>query len=143
MELVSVSVRPVRFVSAASPATEHSHEVIGQVERPGWEERYYYAETLRIKGGLLALKGDPGAEHAYVAPLDRARQQHAKSWELRTATSYARPMRDQGRVREAYELLAPVYGWFTEGFGTKHLKEAKALLEELETAGTLAPAACA
>ena len=65
----------------------------------------------------------------------------AKSWELRTATSYARLMRDQGRVGEAHELLAPVYAWFTEGFGTKDLKEAKALLEELETAGTLAPAA--
>ena len=50
-------------------------------------------------------------------------------------------MREQGRVREAYELLAPVYRWFTEGFATKDLQDAKALLEELETAGALAPAA--
>jgi predicted ATPase len=96
------------------------------------EERYYYAEALRTKGWLLLLKGDPaGAEHAYIASLHWARQQQAKSWELRTATSYARLMRDQGRVGEAHDLLAPIYGWFTEGFGTRDLKEAKALLEDL------------
>ena len=60
-----------------------------------------------------------------------ALRQQAKSWELRTATSYARLMCDQGRVREAYDLLAPVYGWFTEGFGTPVLREAKALLDQL------------
>jgi predicted ATPase len=107
-------------------------EVIAQIERPGWEERYYYAEALRIKGWLLSLKGDPaGAERSYLASLDWARTQQAKSWELRSATSYARLMRDQGRVREAHDLLAPIYGWFTEGFGTKDLTEAKALLDEL------------
>jgi class 3 adenylate cyclase/predicted ATPase len=110
-------------------------EVIAQVERPGWEERYYYAEILRIKGWLLSLKGDPaGAERAYLASLDWARAQQAKSWELRTATSYARLMRDQGRAGEARDLLAPIYGWFTEGFGTKDLKEAKALLDDLADA---------
>jgi class 3 adenylate cyclase/predicted ATPase len=107
-------------------------EVIAQIERPGWEERHYYAEALRIKGWLLVQKGDPErAERNYIASLDWARTQQAKSWELRTATSYARLMRDQGRVGEAHDLLAPVYGWFTEGFGTKDLKEAKALLDEL------------
>jgi predicted ATPase len=107
-------------------------EVIAQIERPGWEERHYYAEALRIRGWLLSLKGDPaGAERCYVASLDWARTQQAKSWELRTVTSYARLMRDHGRAREAYLLLAPVYGWFTEGFDTRDLKEAKALLEEL------------
>ena len=107
-------------------------EVIAQIKRPGWEERHYYAEALRIKGRLLARKGDSeAAERSYIASLDWARQQQAKSWELRTATSYARLMRDQGRVGEAHDLLAPVYGWFTEGFGTKDLKEAKALLDEL------------
>jgi predicted ATPase len=60
-----------------------------------------------------------------------ARKQQAKSWELRAAMSLARLWRDQGKVREARELLAPVYGWFTEGFDTRDLKEAKALLEEL------------
>jgi predicted ATPase len=113
-------------------------EAITQVERPGWEERWYYAEVLRIKGWLLALKGDlESAERAFIASLACARQQQAKSWELRTATSYARLMCDQGRAGEAYELLAPVYDWFTEDFGTKDLRDAKALLEELETASTL------
>jgi tetratricopeptide (TPR) repeat protein len=107
-------------------------EAIAQVERPGWEERWYYAEILRIKGSLLSRKGDAGgAEQAYIASLDWARRQQANSWELRTATSYARLMRGQGRTREAHDLLAPVYGWFTEGFDTADLKEAKALLDEL------------
>ena len=60
-----------------------------------------------------------------------ARQQQAKSWELRAAMSLARLWRDQGKPQQARELLAPVYGWFTEGFDTLDLKEAKALLEEL------------
>ncbi len=111
-------------------------EAIGQVERPGWEERHYYAEILRIKGWLHARSGDlEAAERAYLASLDWARTQQAKSWELRTATSYARLMRDQGRAHEAHDLLAPVFAWFTEGFATKDLKDAKALLEELETSG--------
>jgi predicted ATPase len=116
-------------------------EVIAQVERPGWEERYYYAEILRIKGWMLSLQGDPAAEErSYMASLDWARQQQAKSWELRTATSYARLMRDQGRAHEAHDLLGPVYAWFTEGFGTKDLTDAKALLKELETSGAPASA---
>ena len=107
-------------------------EAIAQVERPGWEERCWHAETLRIKGCLLARKGDPEeAERSYIASLDWARQQQAKSWELRTATSYARLMRDQGQTREARALLAPIYGWFTEGFDTADLKEAKGLLSGL------------
>jgi predicted ATPase len=113
-------------------------EAIAQVERPGWEDRSYYGKILQIRGGLLALKGDPeGAEGAFLASLDWARRQQAKSWELRTATSYARLMRDQGRVGEARDLLAPVYGWFTEGFATKDLREAKALLRELGDAPAL------
>ena len=63
--------------------------------------------------------------------LSVARQQQAKSWELRAAMSMARLWRDQGKRDEARELLAPVYGWFTEGFDTLDLKEAKALLDEL------------
>lgn len=107
-------------------------ESIAQVERPDWEERWYFAETLRIKGALLSAKGDlEGAESSYLASLDWARRQQAKSWELRAATSCARLMRDQGRIREAYDLVAPIYGWFTEGFAMKDLKEAKALLDEL------------
>jgi predicted ATPase len=78
------------------------------------------------------LKGDPaGAERAYIASLDWARTQQAKSWELRAAMSMAWLWRNQGKVQQARELLAPVYGWFTEGFDTRDLKEAKALLDEL------------
>ncbi len=107
-------------------------EITAQIEQPGWEERWCFAEILRIKGWLLSLKGDlPSAERSYVASLDFARRQQARSWELRTSTSYARLMRDQGRVSEAHDLLAPVYGWFTEGFDTPDLQEAKALLLKL------------
>ena len=107
-------------------------EITAQIERPGWEERWCFAEILRIKGVLLSLKRDQlSAERNYLASLGCARRQQAKSWELRTSTSYARLMRDQGRVSEAHDLLAPVYGWFTEGFDTPDLREAKALLIEL------------
>jgi tetratricopeptide (TPR) repeat protein len=132
--LKCVLAEGVALLGDLAGALDHIGEVITQIERPGWEERYYYAEALRIKGWLLALMGDPeGAERAYLASLDWARTQQAKSWELRTATSYARLMRDQGRVAEARELLAPIYGWFTEGVGTKDLKEARALLDELSS----------
>ena len=67
-----------------------------------------------------------------VRPLDVARHQHAKSLELRAAVSLSRLWQQQGKRVEAYELLAPVYRWFTEGFDTADLKQAKALLEELE-----------
>jgi len=78
------------------------------------------------------LKDDlGGAEKNYVASLDWAREQQAKSWELRTSTSLARLWQGQGRCQEALELLKPVYDWFTEGFDTKDLKEARALLDEL------------
>ena len=107
-------------------------EQIEQVERPGWEERIHYAEILRLKGWMLSLKGDlAGAERNYLASLDWAREQQAKSWELRTATSLARLWQGQGKRKEALDLLAPAYNWFTEGFDTKDLKDAKALLEEL------------
>ncbi|MGH9575845.1 MAG: hypothetical protein ACRD3R_00290, partial [Terriglobales bacterium] len=107
-------------------------EQIAQVERPGWEERLHYAEILRLKGWMLSLKGDlEGAEKNYLASLDWAREQQAKSWELRTSTSLARLWQSQGKRKEARQLLAPIYDWFTEGFDTKDLKDAKALLEEL------------
>jgi predicted ATPase len=67
----------------------------------------------------------------FEGALAVARKQQAKSWELRAAMSMARLKRDQGKQQQAHELLAPVYGWFTEGFDTLDLKEAKALLDEL------------
>ncbi|MFN0314698.1 MAG: AAA family ATPase [Burkholderiales bacterium] len=108
------------------------NEQIEQVERPGWEERIHYAEILRLKGWMLSLEGDlEGAEQNFLASLDWARQQQAKSWELRTSTSLARLWQAQGKRREALNLLKPVYDWFTEGFDTKDLKDAKALLDDL------------
>jgi len=71
------------------------------------------------------------AEDSYRRALAVARQQSAKFWELRAALDLARLWRDQGRRTEARDLLAPIYGWFTEGFDTLDLKEAKALLEQL------------
>ena len=71
------------------------------------------------------------AQAYFDRALTVARAQQAKSWELRAAMSLARLRRDQGKVQQARELLAPVYGWFTEGLDTRDLKDAKALLEEL------------
>ena len=87
-----------------------------------------------MKGELILARtpADPaGAEASFRDALEVARRQSAKSYELRAATSLARLWQQQGRKEEARDLLAPVYGWFTEGFDTRDLKEAKALLEEL------------
>jgi predicted ATPase len=97
-------------------------------------EKWFEAEVHRIAGevGLKSPERDEGkAETLFERGLAVARQQQAKSWELRAAMSMARLWRDQGKRDEARELLAPVYDWFTEGFNTLDLKEAKALLEEL------------
>ena len=107
-------------------------EQIVQVERPGWEERAHYAEILRLKGWILSLKGDlEGAERNFLASLVWARRQQAKSWELRTSISLARLWQSLGKRQDAYELLAPVYDWFTEGFDTRDMRDAKSLLAEL------------
>ena len=98
------------------------------------KERWYEAEINRMAGEIALLSSEPDAveaEEHFQRALVVARQQQAKSWELRAATSMARLWRDQGKRDEARELLAPVYGWFTEGFETLDLKEAKALLDEL------------
>jgi class 3 adenylate cyclase/predicted ATPase len=100
------------------------------------KERWCEAEVQRM-AGEIALKSPERDEGKAVAYFERAlsvaRSQQAKSWELRAAMSMARLWRDQGKREEARELLAPVYGWFTEGFDTRDLKEAKTLLDELAT----------
>jgi predicted ATPase len=107
-------------------------EATAQTELPGWKERLHYAEILRLRGWVLSLRGDPdAAERNFHTSLDWARRQQAKSWELRTAASLARLWQSQGKRQEAYELLASVYDWFTEGFDTKDLLDAKTLLAEL------------
>jgi predicted ATPase len=98
------------------------------------KERWFEAEVNRIAGEIALKSPEPEvakAEAHFERALSVARQQQAKSWELRAAMSMARLWRDQGKRDEACELLAPVYGWFTEGFDTLDLKEAKALLDEL------------
>ena len=98
------------------------------------KERWWEAEVNRIAGEVALKSPEPDAAKAqayFERALGVARQQQAKSWELRAAMSMARLWRSQGKPQQARELLAPVYGWFTEGFGTLDLKEAKALLDEL------------
>jgi predicted ATPase len=97
--------------------------------------RLWCAAELHRQRGQLLLKGTKPnlaqAEAQFQQAIEIARSQSAKFWELRAATSLARLWRDQGKNAEARDLLAPVYGWFSEGFDLPDLKEAKALLEEL------------
>jgi predicted ATPase len=98
------------------------------------KERWFEAEVHRLAGEIALKSPEPDADKAepyFARALAVARRQQAKSWELRAATSLARLWRDQVKRDEARELLVPVYGWFTEGFDTLDLKEAKALLDEL------------
>ena len=97
------------------------------------KDRFNEPEVYRV-GGEIALKhqGDETKAQAYFeSALGIARKQQAKSWELRVAMSMARLWRNQRKCTEARNLLAPVYAWFTEGFDTRDLQEAKALLQEL------------
>jgi predicted ATPase len=98
-------------------------------------ERWYEPELHRLKGALLLQQSSDNATEAeacFHQAIAIAQDQSAKSWELRAATSLARLWQQQGKRQEAHDLLAPVYGWFTEGFDTADLQEAKALLDELE-----------
>jgi len=123
-----------------------AYEVVGQIEEAATlfddalhivertKERWFEAELNRYKGRLLLRQGDTeAAEKQYGKALSIAKEQEAKLWELRAAASLARLHVDLGRLAEARDLLAPVYGWFTEGFDTPDLKHAKALLEALNS----------
>jgi len=107
-------------------------EALTVVDKNG--ERYYEAELYRLKGELLIEfygkdKSDP--EKSFLKSIDIARKQKAKSLELRAVTSYSRLLQTQGKKEEARQMLAEIYSWFTEGFETKDLREAKNFLEEL------------
>ena len=100
------------------------------------KETWYEAEVHRIAGEITLKSPEPDVAKAQVyfeRALAVAREQQAKSWELRAAMSMARLWRDQGKRQEARELLAPVYSWFTEGFDTRDLRDAKELLSDLTT----------
>jgi predicted ATPase len=95
-------------------------------------ENHHKAELFRLKGLVLAGRGElTEAASSLQQAAELARRQQAKSLELRAATSLARLWADQGKRSQARDLLSPVYGWFTEGFETADLKDAKALLEQL------------
>ena len=134
------------FLSVSSPLLASAYAELGQFD-DAWccigeamtsvettKEKLWEAEVNRTAGEIALLSSKPDATKA-EAYFDRAltvsRQQQAKSWELRAAMNMARLWRDQGKPQQARELLAPVYSWFTEGFDTRDLKEAKALLQEL------------
>ena len=105
-------------------------ETLESTQRAG--AKVDHAEMLRLKGEMLLMRGQSAqAEACFRGSLEVARVQEAKLWELRTSVSLARLLRDAGRREEARTILAEIYNWFTEGFDTADLKEAKALLDEL------------
>jgi predicted ATPase len=117
---------------------EHAWRYIGEalstIERT--KEKWCEAEVNRVAGDIALMSPEPDmtkAETYFERALAIAREQQAKSWELRAAMSLARLWRDQGKTQQARDLLAPVYGWFTEGFDTLDLREAKAMLDTMAT----------
>jgi predicted ATPase len=132
---------PLRFTYLAAAHSKSGHfddascsigEATMLVEKTN--ERWCEAEVHRIAGEIALNAPEPEAAKAqayFERALTVARAQQAKSWELRAAMSMARLWRDQGKPQQARELLAPVYGWFTEGFDTRDLMEAKTLLDAL------------
>jgi class 3 adenylate cyclase/predicted ATPase len=128
---IALLARACEIAAQVEEASTLLDEALQIVERTG--ERWLEAELNRHKGQLLLRQGhSEAAEELYRKALSIAREQQAKLWELRAAASLARLRRDQGRHAEARDLLGPVYGWFTEGFETPDLKDAKMLLDELD-----------
>jgi predicted ATPase len=152
IEMLSSGIAAYRATGARArlphywPRLARAHAELGQFEE-AWrcigeamtavettKEKWCEAEVHRVAGEIALKSPEPDAAKAQVyfeRVLAVARAQQAKSWELRAATSLARLWRDQGKPQQARELLAPIYSWFTEGFETRDLKEAKALLDEL------------
>jgi predicted ATPase len=109
---------------------EDAHRQMQQTEHHFW-----HAELCRIEGEVRHQAGTPDveAEACFANAIEWARKQHAKSFELRAAMSLARRWRDLGRHRDAFDLLTPIYQWFTEGFDTPDLKDARTLLNEVRS----------
>ena len=113
-------------------ALEMIDQCLEQIERPGWQERSHLAEVLRLKGWMLMRQGrDEEAERVLRASIDWARQQQAKSWELRSSTTLAELLVKRGQRDAAREMVGPIYNWFTEGFDTHDLTAGRKLLESL------------
>ena len=134
LEMVAEAVQSCNKTGQRWMEAEH-HRLAGELTlqkfkaRPEPFDSAQDRRRRRVQGSQF--KGEDEAEECFQKALDVARQQKAKSWELRAATSLARLWQGQGKKQEACDLLAPVYNWFTEGFDTADLKEAKALLEAL------------
>jgi len=135
-----ISDRCLAFLAAALGQMGNFDEGLRAIEeglqfiaRSG--QRYYEAELHRLKGELLLAQNSSNAqaEECLRTATDVARRQHAKSWELRVTTSLARLLRDTSRRDEARATLAEIHNWFTEGFDTADLKDARALLDELSS----------
>ncbi len=121
-----------RGVRQAADGLRQIAEALELVEST--QERWWEPDPYRLQGALLwevSSDNHTEAETCFQQAIAIARSQQAKSWELRAATSLARLWQSQGKRQEAHDLLAPVYGWFTEGFDTADLQEAKTLLQEL------------
>lgn len=107
-------------------------ECLEQIERPGWQERSHLAEILRLKGWMLVQQGkSEEAEVALRASIDWARQQQARSWELRSSTTLAELLVGRGQRDAARDVLEPIFNWFTEGLDTHDLKVARSVLDSL------------
>lgn len=139
VDLGAAALRPyigakISVLSAATGSLRDGLDLLDdglkQVEHTG--QRWCEAELYRSKGELLAHSSDAAhAKSCLQRSLVAARRQHAKLWELRAACSLGRLWHDQGKRDEARDLVGPIYGWFTEGFDTPDLKDAKALLDAL------------
>ena len=116
-------------VGRGTEGLEHLSEVARHIETT--EERWFESDMHRVRGELLARIGAPEAQKSLELAMAVAQKQNSKFLELRAALSLAGFWRDQGKRAEAHDHLGSVYGWFTEGFDTPMLKEAKALLEQL------------
>ena len=127
---IGLQARASEIAGQIDEAIAQLGEALQIIERTG--ESWFAAELNRHKGQLLLRQEHTAAaEVLFSRALSIAREQEAKLWELRAAVSLARLRREQGRRAESRDLLAPIYGWFTEGFDTADLKEARAILDEL------------
>jgi predicted ATPase len=131
---LALLAEPHGIMGDPEPGLKVFKEALALVDTTG--ERWYQSELRRLQGELILLQQNADhrveAESCFHHAISIAQNQQAKSWELRAATSLARLWQQQGKRQDAYDLLAPIYGWFTEGFDTADLQDAKALLVELE-----------
>ena len=136
--VVTMFADAFRILGQTGAGLAHLMEAERQAEAT--RVRCCQCQTFRLRGVLLTLMGDRvAAESSFRDAISLAQRQGAKFFELRAALDLARLWRDQGKVQQARKLLAPVYGWFAEGFDTRDLKEAKALLDALASLNGIIP----